>query len=98
LLWFYVIEDPSLVSVQFGYTKLVEGLFDILLEATDGNSHTLQLFPEYIREHLENNKAEAHRCRIVSDYIAGMTEFQVVDYYKRLSAISFGDSLDRIVF
>jgi dGTPase len=94
LLFYYVLDQPSLQSVRHGYVRLIHQLFDILLEITVEKRGKRSILPKPVQESLELNVSPQ---RVIADFIAGMTDIQVISYYRRLTGISFGDSFDVIV-
>jgi dGTPase len=96
LTWYYVILNPSLATQQEGQRRVISGLFDIFGAAA--KHHRYVLFPDPVREELEavagDTKAE---LRTVADMIAGMAERQAVDMYLRLTGVSLGSALARLV-
>jgi dGTPase len=97
LLWYYVIDNRGLLSLRFGYTSLIESLFEHLREAAVGRRKNLRIFPEFFRAEMEADNNEPTAYRTIADFISTMTESQVVDLHHRLTGISFGNSLDQIV-
>jgi dGTPase len=97
LLWYYVIDNRGLLSLRFGYTSLIESLFEQLRKAALGKRKNLRIFPEYFRAEMEMDDSEPTACRMIADFISTMTESQVVDLHHRLMGISFGNSLDQII-
>lgn len=96
LLGYYVIEDPGLLSVRFGYRKIIRHLFEILMEIAMAKDSKFLELPVFMRERISDPGIEKVE-RMVADFIAGMTDMQVISYYRRLTGISFGDSFDVIV-
>jgi dGTPase len=91
MTWVYVINNPSLASQQHGQRRVIRELFEIFIDAVEGkNPH--HLLPLACREHLETirgTETEAQeKVRVVLDLIAGMTELQAIEMYRRLAGIS----------
>ncbi len=87
LTWHYVILNPALTTQQAGQRRIIRTLFMIFCRAAkDSNSHVL--FPLSLRPELRT--PEDTIPRIVSDYIAGMTERQALKLYLKLSGIAPG--------
>ena len=101
LIWHYVIENADLATQQYGQRRIVRDLFDIFNCAAA--EKRLQLFPERHRESLEEiaDKCGSHtnkeRIRIVTDFIAGMTDQQAVSMHQRLTGVSLGTVMNSIV-
>lgn len=93
LLWYYVIDRPSLATIQEGQAKVLEQLHARLIEAA-ASTASRRLFPVSVREQLDDHPAtdgsgaaDSARGRIVTDYIAGMNEAEVWALHRRLSGI-----------
>jgi dGTPase len=97
LLWYCVIDNPSLVSTRLGYERMVSDLFDLLVERTDGERRNHRIYPRYLQERIESDSAEKNVYRTAADFIATLTEPQISDLYRRLTGITIGDPLDKIV-
>jgi dGTP triphosphohydrolase len=93
LLWFYVIEDAPLATVQHGQRRMIKELHLWYSELTI-REKDWRHFPPLYREWLgmakrsENRDVKILNCRIVTDFIAGMTEDQVVELHQRLGGYS----------
>lgn len=100
LTWCYVIERPGLAVQQHAQRRLIDFLFDVFQnEVKRSPSH---LLPPYYQERLQD--VIAHEGvngngskRTVCDLIAGMTEYQAITLYRRLSGITLGSGLDNIL-
>lgn len=100
LTWHYVITDPGLGTQQHGYRRIIETLFNALLDSAKGDGY---LMPQLRREELEQAKkaiapgpVDANPepvVRVVVDYIASMSEQEALALYQRLEGISFGSFL-----
>ncbi|MGZ4508866.1 MAG: deoxyguanosinetriphosphate triphosphohydrolase family protein [Blastococcus sp.] len=96
LTWYYVIHDPGLATMQEGQERVLEELFDALMEwipkAEAGARYRL---PTGLRElrafALEEEGVRAYpsetaqRARAVADYVSSLTERQVEDLHSRLT-------------
>jgi dGTPase len=94
LTWQYLIDDPSLTTQQYGYRKVIRDLFAVFLRATKEQRDRV-IFPIGVREQLERAKEEP--LRIVTDFIASLTEQQALEMYQRIAGISFGSMLKNVV-
>lgn len=97
LTWFYVIERPALATLQEGQTKLVETLYDVLLQWLE-KDHESPRVPQQLREMFELSDSDSdaknsigdsydreYRLRrAVCDYVCSLTEMQAVDMYERI--------------
>lgn len=95
LTWQYVIENSALATQQRGYACVIELLFKTFFnEAKYGH---LAVFPPSIRERLARKSNKEEVIRVVTDFIASMTEQHALEMYQRLTGISFGSFLKTIV-
>ena len=92
LAWFYIINRPSLATVQYGYVQVIEGLHEIyrkVAEAEDTSQH--KLFPTAHREAL---RTAAGDMRCVTDLVAGLTEEMAFEVFWRLTGTKKASILD----
>ncbi len=99
LTWEYVITAPSLSTQQYGQRRLIRDLFKTLKNAISESN--FGVFPPRYREFLEDTHTNSasdnlarERTRIVSDYIAGMTEREAIELHQRLTGRALGSVLD----
>lgn len=84
LTWHYVILANDLATMQHGQTQTIRVVFETLLNAAKGGSW--KLFPPAYEEELRSaNRDRALQTRIVIDYVASMTEREVVRIYALLT-------------
>jgi dGTP triphosphohydrolase len=95
LTWYYVINSPALMSQRFGQRNLIRTLFGTLREAAS-SSHDVHIFPAFYREMLETAESDGERLRVVTDYIASMSEGEVIEIHQRLNGQSLGSGLERM--
>ena len=101
LLWYYVINDVSLATQQYGQRRIIRELFETF--HGELKSGSVDVFPEGYRERLEKlgdgsgSDTEEGRARVVADLIASMTEQQAVAMYHRLTGVSLGTVMNSIV-
>jgi dGTPase len=95
LTWYYVIASPALMSQRFGQRTLIRNLFGTLREAA-ASPYDVHIFPAFYREMLETAESEEARLRVVADYIASMSEGEVIEIYQRLNGQSLGSGLERM--
>lgn len=98
LTWCYVIENPSLATQQYGQRQVVRGLFVTFMDAAN-NTKKHTIFPigyeeELARVESEGRDKDGERARVVTDFIASMTEQQALDMYRRITGTSLGSVLD----
>lgn len=103
----YVFNNSALVAQQHGHKKLVQELFEILLDATAEDSSDGGMLPTPFDEKVDqlhkNNlgyddiDTETLRARVVADIIASMTEQQAMELYERVTGHSPGLVTDRII-
>jgi len=99
--WHYVIDSRALVTQRYGHTQLIRSLFTVLSEAASESAQrqeTTRILPVFYQQMVRDGHfADAVIVRCVADYIASMTESQVIDLHHRLTGISLGAALDPIV-
>ena len=109
LTWFYIIDDPSLATLQEGQKRIIRHLFetfsDLVNQAAADVSKERRL-PTGLRELLYINRVDPDaltssnsdddllKARSVVDYITSLTEDQAVELYSRLTGQSSGSVLD----
>ena len=94
LTWGYVIDDNSLATQQEGQRQVIRELFDIFSNAAI--TQEWRIFPLSTRETLAEASTDHDKLRVACDFIAGLTEQQAVDLFRRLRGIEFGSVLDRL--
>lgn len=95
LTWYYVINSPALTSQRFGQRSLIRALFTTLRDAAS-SAHDVHIFPPFYREMLDMADHDHEHLRVIADYIAAMSEGQVVEIYERLTGLSLGSGLERM--
>lgn len=94
LTWTYVIDNPALATQQRGQRHIVRELFAIFAEALSKERYAL--FPASARERIEEASGNHEaKLRVICDLIAGLTEREAIDLYRRLVGVDFGSVLDR---
>lgn len=94
LTWQYVIANPALVRMQHGQRQIIRKLFEVFMDAASSRKGW-NLFPFPIQENLaglSDDSTEA-KARVVSDFIAGLTEQQAFDLHQRLTGTAQGTVL-----
>jgi dGTPase len=92
LAWFYVINDPSLATIQHGQRTIVKKLHDIYCDAV-GDRKKRQIFPLGQRELIPLVSDEG-ACRLAIDFVAGLTEQMAYELHHRITGVSAGSILD----
>jgi dGTPase len=92
LIWFYIIERPSLAVVQAGQREIIRTLVGLYMRAVDDDDDRPLLGPVY-SERLEAAETESARRRVVIDLVAGMTEDSALEIYRRAIGTSPGSLL-----
>ncbi len=88
LTWHYVILHHELATGQRGQQRIIEGLFDTLSDAANSRSHW-KLFPVNVQERLQDSGTDkASVVRVVTDYIASMTEKEAARQFRALNGAS----------
>jgi len=94
LAWFYVINDPSLSTIQRGQENVIDELHKTYVEAARDVEHGFRLFPLEQRELLERIRTQNEARRVATDFVASLTEAMAYELYHRLTGISPGSILD----
>jgi len=96
LIWTYVINSPDLATQQAGHRRIITDLINIHCDA-DGD----KLLPLHYRELLEDplrrvgyDDSLTARLRVVSDYIAALTEQHAIILHRRLTGADLGSLRD----
>jgi dGTPase len=84
-IWEYVIEDPALAVLQRGQRTAIRTVFQRLLTATKDKEY--HLFPAPYRFDVEKAENRVSRVRIVADCISGMTERELLHFYRRFEGV-----------
>lgn len=98
LTWQYVVNSPALATLQKGQTHIIESLFCMLSDwlTKERQVHRLPTRLQRIHDTVRSDDAmtgvlaapDAIAARTAADYIAGLTEEQAVDLYRRLYGLS----------
>ncbi len=91
LIWFYVIDRPSLSTVQHGQRRLIRDLAKMYLSAAEKEDP--RLFPPVFRQRLEAAQTEDARRRVAIDMVAGMTEDSALEVHRRATGVATGSLL-----
>ncbi len=96
LTWRYVIQNPALETQQYGQRRVIKDLFHIFADAavSRGSPKNLGIFPVDYQEQLIVAGEEQERLRLISDFIASMTEQQAFVMHRRLTGIAPGSVTD----
>lgn len=102
---YYVIQQPSLMAQQRGQQQVIRELFNALYEEAGKGDLSWSAIPEPYRDWLETESvyleglstAEERKARAVADFIASMTEPQVIALHKRLTGDNPGSLQNEIV-
>jgi dGTPase len=89
LTWFYVIKRPSLETLHHGQGRVIRHLHRIYVAAA--RSGDLALFPTAQRDQLVDAPGE---LRVVTDFVAGLTEEMAYELHHRLTGEAKGSILD----
>jgi dGTPase len=86
-IWEYVILNPDLALPQQGQRKAIRVVFRNLLRAARSGEH--HLFPRTATNSLKEARDNpAERVRLVTDYVAGMTERELLRVYCAMQGLS----------
>jgi dGTPase len=99
LTWQYVINEPSLATLQRGEIKVIEDLFDRLiewmrLERRDQRLPTRLRELRRVADEEDYPDGDARSARVVADYISSLTEDQAMDLHARLHGYTRGSVQD----
>jgi dGTPase len=92
LVWFYVIDRPSLAILQAGQRKVIRALYRNY-ERAALKRHD-RLFPVLYRERLRNAPTDDAKRRIVVDLVSSLTESSAVEIFRRLGGAASGSVAD----
>ena len=81
-IWEYVIENPELAVPQHGQRVAIRTVFTELLDAS--RQKKFYLFPSAYQETIGAARKKADRVRICADCISGMTEKEIMHFYRCL--------------
>jgi dGTPase len=98
MIWTFVIKSPSLASQQAGHGRIIGDLVAVLSE-TNGE----ELLPVHFREYLDDPLVRVGyqddllaRLRVVSDYVASLTEQHAFALHRRITGIDPGGLRDPV--
>lgn len=106
MMTYYVYDDPALVAQQYGQRRVVGDLFEIFFDACgEGSKHGSIVPPPFdelarklnVGPNADVDDQRRLRARLVADIISSMTEQQALLLHHRLTGISPGSILDRII-
>ncbi|HIW64431.1 MAG TPA: dNTP triphosphohydrolase [Candidatus Stackebrandtia excrementipullorum] len=87
LLWFYVVDRPSMRSLRHGKQRIVAELLRWTYEACE-------LLPADRAEELQ---LHGDRLRAAADHVASLTEGQAIALHRRLSGVALGSLSDNVL-
>lgn len=97
---YYIINDSSLMAQQHGQRKVINTLFNHLMDQALPEAKYPGIIPSPYRDaiqELDSLSTHRERVRIVTDLITRLTEQQAVLLYERLEGTSPGSLQDRII-
>src|SRR2546430_17271763 len=101
LVWYFVVDDPALASQQYGQEQIIRTLFRAYLEAVSKPEPRRELIPLRLHNELDEVGATAPKgvaeVRLVVDVIASLTDDQAASLYQRLTGVSSGSIVGRIL-
>ena len=89
----YILTSPSLAAQQQGQRRILERLFEDLME--DIEERKLGVLPPRFHHLLEDSDLKP--ARTAADCIASLTEGETISLYQRLTGLQSGSVLDPIV-
>ncbi len=87
-VWQYVILNPAMAQLQVGQRRAVRVVFRESLRAARKNQ--MYFFPGPFRKWLADAATNAQIVRLAADYVAGMTERELMQAYKRFQGATEG--------
>jgi dGTP triphosphohydrolase len=84
-VWQYVIQNPEMAQLQIGQRLAIRTVFSESLSAAREKAG--HFFPGTFRKRVAECSSDAHFVRLAADYIAGMTERELMHTYGRLHGI-----------
>lgn len=85
-VWAYVILNPEMAQLQNGQRRAVEAVFRDSLSAAQTRS--VHFFPGSFRARLAECTEDRQRIRLAADYVAGMTERELMKAFRRIQGIA----------
>jgi dGTPase len=86
LIWFYVIERPSLEILQRGQRHIISQLYLTYEKAALKDEH--RLFPPLYVERLKAAPNDEAKKRAIVDLISSMTEATATEVYRRMTGVA----------
>ncbi len=86
LIWFYVIQRPSLAILQHGQRQVIRDLFGMYEEAAADEEY--RLFPRLYVERFTTASTDDAKRRIVVDLISSMTEAGAIEVFRRMTGVA----------
>lgn len=84
-IWEYVILNPEMVQLQSGQRRAIEAVFDESLQAAKRKQG--HFFPSPFRQ-LVDSASETETIRLAADYVAGLTERELMRAHARFRGIT----------
>jgi dGTPase len=85
-IWQFVIKNPNLALPQEGQRTAIRTVFDRLLQAATRKDY--HLFPSAYQDTILAARKCEERVRVVSDCVSGMTEKEIIHFYRCLVGLS----------
>ena len=86
-IWRYVILNPDMAQLQLGHRRAIRLVFRESLRATRKQKDA-HFFPEPFKGRLAECVNDAQRVRLAADYVAGLTERELINTYSRLQGLA----------
>jgi dGTPase len=85
--WHYVIRGQQLQCEELGQQRAVRTVFDTFMNAArSNNGEDRYLFPWHMREQVHDERTSQDKTRRVVDYVASMSEPELMRIYRQLIA------------
>jgi dGTPase len=92
LIWFYVINRPSLAILQSGQRRIIRELYEHYRDAA--TSDEFRMFPALYADRLRAAETAEAKQRAVIDLISGMTEAGAAEVHRRVTGASVASISD----
>ncbi|MEM1367826.1 MAG: dGTP triphosphohydrolase [Cyanobacteria bacterium P01_H01_bin.15] len=100
IVWHYVIANARLALHKYGQRRIVRTLLEFYLEAVETGQQNL-LLSQYVRRYcvlqergVQNQDISLELKRMAVDIVAGFSEMEAVQIYRRLMGITQGSVVD----
>lgn len=91
-----IFQSTTIQQIEFKGSRLLETLFDAIMDNYSGGSGSrrLKLVPGFEHQLFLDAPGNSERARLVCDFLSGLTDGQAVRYYKKWFDPDFASILD----